>query len=232
MEKLITKENKQVVNAKKLPFSEFEDELINAYVAIQDIVGDGEDIEDVIDEEDGILDYHAVIEQLFSVYWDEERIPLKYRMFRKDWEEMHVDAENMEFEILGEVDGVPFLCFWAGGDWTYPVLVFIYMDETGAFRAYLPVNGNNVDPYTLSPFDVNVLEDDDEFMRTIKFIEEYYPEKIEKYLKKHKYDSIEEAIEDEDEIEYVLDGIIRDNKWKYNYSKCEKDFVMKCKESK
>lgn len=71
-----------------------------------------------------------------------------YEIFYEDYfqadQKVMFDYENIEEEDSGTLScGVPWILYYAGGDWEQPVYFFLYPDgKTGNPRMYVPTRGN------------------------------------------------------------------------------------------
>ena len=77
----------------------------------------------------------------------EERVGSVYDIFYEDYfkrdQKISFDFENVEEVETGETTGgVPWILYFAGGDWEEPVYFFIYPNEKGLPRMYIPTRGN------------------------------------------------------------------------------------------
>lgn len=103
--------------------------------------------------------------------------------YEKDISKIKFDCEN--FEAIGDVrtnnKGISYVIVRAGGDWEFPLLVFIYFDGKH-IRGYIPTYGNCFDRYKKIAFG-NGDDLDYEFIRHEFKDEKASPYDITKHLK-------------------------------------------------
>lgn len=112
--------------------------------------------------------------------------------YEKDISKIKFDCEN--FEAIGDVrtnnKGISYVIVRAGGDWEFPLLVFIYFDGKH-IRGYIPTYGNCFDRYKKIAFG-NGDDLDYEFIRN-----EFKDEKASPYdIKKHLKYNMDACVED------------------------------------
>ena len=130
----------------------------------------------------------SAIHQLMA--WPKNKKGLE--QYKKDISKIKFDCEN--FEAIGDIrtnnKGISYVIVSAGGDWEFPLLVFIYFDGKH-IRGYIPTYGNCFDRKRKMAFG-NGDEDDNEFIEN-----EFKDEKASLYdIKQHLGYNMDACVED------------------------------------